>query len=81
MYFSTIILKPIKIQNNEWNFFPKLKLLKNKKFHYKRASPSFISHLYGRKMQIKTPFSRGKLLTQASSEKYASKFYNITTAI
>ena len=34
-----------------------------KKFCYKRASPSSISHLCGREMQIKTSFSRGKLLT------------------
>ena len=53
----------------------------NKKFRFKRASPSFISNLGGREMQIKTLLSRDKLLTQASSEKYASKFYNITTAI
>ena len=41
----------------------------NKKFHFKGASPSFISHLCEREIQILTLFSCGKLLTQASSEK------------
>ena len=50
----------------------------NKKYRYKRASPSFISHLCEREMQILTPFSSWQVI---DSEKYGTKFNNITTAL
>ena len=43
------------------------------KYRYKRASSSFMPHPCRCEKQIWIPFIRGKLLTQASSEKICLK--------